>query len=169
MMALMPVMRRFLAMVITVFGAAGPAYAQAPTDTHFSVFGGSTLVSVEAARLAPDTLTVRIRRATDHSAVVPLQVEAAAAGRNLAVTANTDGTFTVSLKELKGTPPPSLDLLISHDGIREVINGKLPAPAAGTASRSAAGLLRDHKQMAWWILNVAIVLIAAIAISRRTS
>jgi hypothetical protein len=29
--------------------------------------------------------------------------------------------------------------------------------------------MRDHKQLAWWILNIAIVLIAAIAISRRMS
>jgi hypothetical protein len=165
----MPVTRQLLAIVITAFGATGLGYAQAPAAAHFSVFGRSTLVSVEAARLAPDTLTLRIRHAADHSAVVPLEVEAAAAGRNLAVTANTDGTFTVSLKDVKGTPPPRLDLLISHDGIREFMSGELAAPAAGTASGSAAGLLRDHKQLAWWILNIAIVLIAAIAISRRMS
>jgi hypothetical protein len=27
----------------------------------------------------------------------------------------------------------------------------------------------SHKQLAWWILNIVIVLIAAIAISRRMS
>lgn len=166
---MMPVMRQLVATTVTAFGAAALAYAQAPADAHFSVFGRSTLVSVEAARLAPDALTLRIRHAADHSAVVPLQVEAAAAGRDLPVTANTDGTFTVSLRDMKGTPPARLDLLISHDGIREFISGTLPAPAVGTTSGSAAGLLRDHKQMAWWILNIAIVLIAAIAISRRMS
>lgn len=168
-MSAMPVMRQLVATAITAFGAAGLACAQAPADAHFSVFGRSTLVSVEAATLAPDTLTLRIRHATDHSAVVPLEVEAAAAGRNLPVTANTDGTFTVSLQDMKGTPPARLDLLISHDGIREFMSGKLTAPAAGTSGGSAAGLLRDHKQMAWWILNIVIVLIAAIAISRRMS
>ena len=34
---------------------------------------------------------------------------------------------------------------------------------------TVAHLLGDHKQLAWWILNIAIVLIAAIAISRRLS
>ena len=171
---MMPVMRpmqvmwRLVAMAITACSAAGLACAQAPADAPFTMFGRSALVSVEAARLAPDTLTLRIRHA-DESAVVPLQVGAAAAGRNLPVTANTDGTVTVSLKDLRGTPPARLDLLISHDGIRELISGKLAAPAAGSASGTAAGLLRDHKQMAWWILNIAIVLIAAIAISRRMS
>jgi hypothetical protein len=165
---MMPVMRQLVAIAITACSAAGLACAQAPTDTHFSVFGRSALVSVEAARLAPDTLTLRIRH-TDQTAVVPLAVEAAAEGHNLPVTANTDGTVTVSLKDLRGTPPARLDLLISHDGLREFLSGKLAAPAAATASTAAAGLLRDHKQMAWWILNIAIVLIAAIAISRRMS
>ena len=162
-----PVLRQ-LAIAITACSAAGLAGAQAPTAAAFTMFGRSTLVSVEAARLAPDTLTLRVRHA-DQTAVVPLQVEATAAGRSLPVTANTDGTVTVSLKDLAGTSPATLDLLISHDGIRELISGKLAAPAAGTGSGTAAGLLRDHKQMAWWILNIAIVLIAAIAISRRMS
>ena len=166
---MMPVMRQLLAMAITACSAAGLACAQAPAEAPFTMFGRSTLVSVAAARLAPDTLTLRVRHA-DQTAVVPLQVEATAAGRNLPVTANADGTVTVSLKDLRGTPPARLDLLISHDGIRELISGKLAAPAAAGAARgTAAGLLRDHKQMAWWILNIAIVLIAAIAISRRMS
>jgi hypothetical protein len=44
--------------------------------------------------------------------------------------------------------------------------GPPPAPAPAGA---AADLLHDHKQLAWWILNITIVLIAVIAISRRMS
>jgi len=32
---------------------------------------------------------------------------------------------------------------------------------------STDSLLRDHKQVAWWILNIVIVLVAALALSRR--
>jgi hypothetical protein len=28
-------------------------------------------------------------------------------------------------------------------------------------------LWRDHKQVGWWILNIVVVLVAAIALSRR--
>ena len=52
---------------------------------------------------------------------------------------------------------------MGHDGIREIVAGKV-AVAEGV---SADGLLRDHKQVAWWILNIVIVLVAAIALSRR--
>jgi hypothetical protein len=159
--------QRLAAIAITIFTATGLAGAQAPVDARFTPYAHSALVSVEAATLAPDTLTLRIRRTPGETAVAPLQVAATAQGRNLPVTANTDGTWTVVLKDLRGKPQGELDLLISHDGIRELLTGTLTAPTAGTASTSAAGLLRDHKQMAWWILNIAIVLIAAIAISRR--
>ena len=44
------------------------------------------------------------------------------------------------------------------------------AAPAGAASSGAARLISgSHKQFFWWILNIAIVLIAAIAISRRIS
>jgi hypothetical protein len=163
------VTRRLVAILIAVSTATGLAGAQTPVDARFAPYAHSALVSVEAATLAPDSLTLRIRRTAGAAAVAPLQVAATVQGRDLPVTANTDGTWTVTLKDLRGKPPGELDLLISHDGIRELLTGTLTAPTAGTASASAAGLLRDHKQLAWWILNIAIVLIAAIAISRRMS
>jgi hypothetical protein len=58
-----------------------------------------------------------------------------------------------------------LDIVVGHDGIRELLSGKISA--ADTSATS--NILRDHKQIAWWILNIAIVLIAAIALSRRMS
>jgi hypothetical protein len=163
------VMRRLATLAITLFTATGLAGAQAPVDARFATLAHSALLSIEAATLAPGTLTLRIRRTAGETALAAVQVQAAAQGRNLPVTANTDGTWTVALKDPSGKPPGKLDLVISHDGIRELLSGTLAAPAAGTATASAAGLLRDHKQMAWWILNIAIVLIAAIAISRRMS
>ena len=52
--------------------------------------------------------------------------------------------------------------------------GGNPVSGFSTAGRiffgwGAASVLRDHKQMAWWILNITIVLIAVLAISRRMS
>jgi len=66
-----------------------------------------------------------------------------------------------------------LEVVVAHDGIREVLGGRITVAGEGSAAARHAGgtasVLRDHKQMAWWILNITIVLIAAIAISRRLS
>ena len=46
----------------------------------------------------------------------------------------------------------------------------MPLGAPGPATSGAASALSaSHKQLAWWILNIVIVLIAVIAISRRMS
>jgi len=63
-----------------------------------------------------------------------------------------------------------LEVAVTHDGIRELLSGKLPAAHAGAAAPAAGtGATGVHKQIVWWILNVLIVFVAAIAISRRTS
>ena len=59
---------------------------------------------------------------------------------------------------------------VSSAGVWLSAAPQAPAPAAPVAAtNAAAGLLGSHKQLAWWILNIAIVLIAALAISRRMS
>ena len=147
----------------------GIACAQAPADARFTPLAHSKLVSVDAAMLAPEVLTLRLRHADGQAVAAPVEIAVSAQGRNLPVTANTDGTWSVALKDLAGKPAGELDLVIGHDGIRELLSGTLAAPAAGAATTTAPGLLGSHKQLAWWILNIAIVLIAAIAISRRMS
>jgi hypothetical protein len=163
------VSRPLAAIAITLLIGMGAARAQAPADARFTPFAHSTLVSVDAARLAPDTLALRIRYTGGQPVAAPVEVAVTAQGRNLPVTANTDGTWSVALKDLDGKPAGRLDLVIGHDGIHELLSGTAAAPAAATAPATATGLLGNHKQLAWWILNIAIVLIAAIAISRRMS
>jgi hypothetical protein len=163
------VTRPLTAIAITLLTGLGVACAQAPADARFTPLAHSALVSVDAAMLAPDTLTLRIRHPGGQPVAAPVGVAVTAQGRNLPVTANTDGTWTVALKDSGGKPAARLDLVIGHDGIRELLSGTAAAPASGTATATATGLLGNHKQVAWWILNIAIVLIAAIAISRRMS
>jgi len=89
----------------------------------------------------------------------------AGGGRSVAATPEADGSWLV---------PPGADapggrttqIVVAHDGIREVLDAEEPAAAAPTPP---AGAWADHKQLAWWVLNIVIVLIAAFAISRRTS
>ncbi|GAC1451650.1 MAG: hypothetical protein PVS2B3_01010 [Steroidobacteraceae bacterium] len=164
-----PVTGVLAALAAGVLTGTAWAHAAAPATAGFVPLAHSAQLSVDAAAPAPDTLTLRIRRGTTLATPATTQVEVAAQGRSLPVTANTDGTWNVTLKELAGKPPGRLDLVVSHDGIRELLSGTPPAPLAGTAPASATGLLGHHKQLAWWILNIVIVLIAAIAISRRMS
>ena len=66
----------------------------------------------------------------------------------------------------------TLEVSVGHDGIHEVLSGRLAAAGApGPATSGAAGASGSgrQKQLAWWILNIVIVLIAVIAISRRMS
>jgi membrane-associated phospholipid phosphatase len=108
-----------------------------------------------------------------------------------------DGSWLVSRPAGTQDAGKPVEVTVGHDGIHEVLSGRLapsagaataPPPGAapaGAASSSAApsggassgaaasGAARlisgSHKQFYWWILNIAIVLIAAIAISRRMS
>ena len=86
-----------------------------------------------------------------------------------------DGSWFVLLPPAHLARGGRLDVYVLHDGIREVLSGTLPASAAASTSVSDArrgsgsGLLGAHKQLAWWVLNIVIVLIGVIAVSRRMS
>ncbi len=60
----------------------------------------------------------------------------------------------------------SLQVVVAHDGIRELLSGTItlpkPSPAAGAFS-----LLERHGYGAWWILNIVVLLLAARLIMRR--
>jgi hypothetical protein len=142
------------------------AHADSPAPA-FTPLAGSAQVSVSAAR-GNDAMTLRLTRATDHSDLPVTQLSATLDGKALPATRGTDGSWALALGA--GVAHGTLELTVAHDGIRELLTGTLGAAAApGATAGGSNELLRDHKQLLWWILNIAIVLIAAIAISRRTS
>jgi len=119
-------------------------------------------------------------------------VTVSVAGRNAPATASADGSWFAPLPTAVGAGD-TLEVVVAHDGIRELLSARFAAPGARDAGGGAAAadtsgaarsraspsgaataggvasLWRDHKQMAWWILNITVVLIATIAISRRMS
>jgi hypothetical protein len=110
-------------------------------------------------------LTLR-PRATVAGAVLSVNdLSVAIDGASVTAARQADGSWTAPRGQA-AAGGGKLEVFVTHDGIREVLSGTLPAIAAGDAAQGS-NLLRDHKQMAWWILNIGIVLIAAIAISRR--
>ena len=146
--------------------AAGPAPGFVP-------LAHSALVTVDAARHA-GTLVLRVRRTPDAAPLAGAQLQVMLDRHVLPVTAGPDGTWDASLGSLASSPDGALEITVAHDGVHEVLSGRLPAVAgavAGGRSGTAAGggLLNIHKQLAWWILNIVVVLIGVIAVSRRMS
>jgi hypothetical protein len=156
-------------MAAAALACAAAALAQTPAAS-FAPLAHSAQLSADGA-LAGDTLIVRLRHAAGAAPLTGALLSVSVDGRALPVTALADGTFVVALKDLPARSPRKLDLVVAHDGVRELLSATLPgavraAPAAEGAAQSASA---RHKQLAWWILNIAIVLIGVIAISRRMS
>jgi hypothetical protein len=160
---------------------AGEARAADSGSVPLTAVARSALVSLEADA-APAGVTLRVRRAADRTPLPATELSVSIAGRTAPATSRGDGSWFVPLAATVGAGD-GLEVVVAHDGIREVLSARFVAPgttAAGAGasgssssgtvnSRGAASLWRDHKQMAWWILNITVVLIAAIAISRRLS
>jgi hypothetical protein len=131
----------------------------------------SALMTLEAGPAAAG-LVLRLRHTADQTPVSVTDLTVSVDGRSQLAMRREDGSWFVPLSDA-ALADAQLEVVVAHDGIREVLSGRIAVPGAGTGSArnasGAASVLRDHKQMAWWILNITIVLIAAIAISRRLS
>jgi hypothetical protein len=125
----------------------------------------SALLTIDATR-SDDTLDLHIKHAGNGIPIDGQNVTVSVDGKSQPVTAASDGTFALSTKDLDGDGERQLDIVVAHDGIREILTGKVLIPKA---SSTTSDLWKDHQQMAWWILNVGVVLVAVMAFSRRSS
>jgi hypothetical protein len=131
---------------------------------------GSTIVARSAlltlsAVPADHGLSLRVARNGDHRPIVdPGSVTATLDGHSVPVTAQPGGTYLVSMRAETGGNH-SLGVVVSHDGIRELLSGTVTVPQ----QRSALEVLEGHGMFAWWVLNIAVALIAVMVISRRRS
>jgi hypothetical protein len=164
-------MKRLPAWILCgALGCAAVFAAEPAAEVPMTPVAHSAELSVEGA-VAGGALTLRVHRAN----LQPLKVTDLAVrldGRTLPVMARADGSFAAPLKELPQHAPGKLEIIIAHDGALDALDGQLPASApAAAAGAGSGGTLGSliHKQMSWWILNVVIVLIGVIAVSRRMS
>jgi hypothetical protein len=145
---------------------ASDSAAAAPTPVAHSA-----LVTLEAGP-SPAGLLLRLRHTADQTPLSVTDLRVSVAGKSQLALRRADGSWFVPLSNA-ASADDQLEVVVAHDGIREVLSGRITVPGAGSNDAHSAGaavsVLRDHKQMAWWILNITIVLIAAIAISRRLS
>jgi hypothetical protein len=127
-------------------------------------FAHSAQLIVDASE-SNDTVTLWVRHAADKKIVDTKDVAVAVAGKNQVVTHRTDGSFTIPTDDLRGKDPKPVQMIVGHDGIRELLDGQLPPPPESVTS----GLLGSHNQIWWWVINVGVLLIGVIALSRKKS
>jgi hypothetical protein len=128
----------------------------------------SALLTVDGTA-TDDSVRLSIRRTHDKSLVTggDGDISVTIDGKKEPVTHERADIFEIPINDLHGDGSADnahdVEIIVPHDGIREILSGKLTA----TQTSSGSSLLGDHKQMAWWVLNIAIVFIAATVLSRR--
>lgn len=125
----------------------------------------SALLNINAS-VVPDGLMLHILHASNQVPIDGRDVTVTVDGKNQPLTVEPEtGNFLLPTKDL-GEGERQLDITVAHDGIRELLTGKVALPKAGSLTGSWSS---SSKQMAWWVLNIGVVLIAVLAISRRSS
>jgi hypothetical protein len=137
---------------------AGPsASPNGPT-----VVARSALLTLTAVP-SDHALALQLSRISNHRLITgPGKVTATLDGHSVPLTAEPNGTYLLSTRDQNGGTQ-SLSVVVSHDGIRELLTGTVTLPH----ERSALDLLQGHGMFAWWVLNIAVVLIAVLIIARR--
>jgi hypothetical protein len=143
--------------------ASATAAEQASEPARIDV-AHSAQLTVEATE-SDDAVVLWIRHLPDRKLVGSKDVSVTINGRNQVVTQRTDGSYTVPMDDVRGKEAKTVQLIVAHDGIREVLDGRLPPPPENTSS----GLLGSHNQLAWWIVNITVLFIGVLALSRRKS
>jgi hypothetical protein len=153
------------ATALAVLALAGGAAADSTPPMAAIPVAHSALLTIDATR-TDDGVALHIKHASNQIPIDGQNVTVSVDGKEHPVVPQPEGTFLLSTKGLPGDGAHQLDIVVAHDGIREVLTGKITLPKASSA---ASDLWHDHKQMAWWVLNIAVVLIAVLAISNRSS
>ena len=150
---------------LLAFTAVAPR--SGPVEPIPAPLAHSALITLDGAAM-PGALVLRVRSNTPGTVANVSDFAVTLDGRELPTTARADGGWRVPLPAAAAGGPGKLEVKVTHDGVSEVLNAQLALAAAQPAA--ATGVLSGaHKQVVWWILNIAIVLIAALVISRRTS
>lgn len=151
--------------VITATGGVPAAgAAEAPPAAPIPV-AHSALLNITASA-APDGLVLHILHSSNQIPIDGRDVTVTIDGKNQPLTVEPEvGNFLLPTKDL-GEGERQLDITVAHDGIREILTGKVALPKASSLTGSWDS---SRKQMAWWVLNIAVVLIAVLAISKRSS
>ena len=151
-----------LALVFCSAAAEPPKPVQLAVNVP-AVIAHSALLDIEATAKA-DVLEISIRRVADKTLISADDITVAIDGKNEPVTHEKGTVYELAVNDLRGEGVKDVDVTVGHDGIREILSGKV-----SLAEPPASSLLGDHKQVAWWVLNIVIILVAVMAFSRKKS
>lgn len=153
-----------VAMAMTA-GARWASAADAPAPAPTIPVAKSADLVINASPTS-EGLELRILHAANQIPIDGRDVTATVDGKSQPLTVEKEvGTFLLPAKDL-GEGDRQLEITVAHDGIREILSGKVTIPKSST---SGAPWDSTRKQMLWWVLNIAVVLIAVLAFSKRSS
>ena len=150
-------------MVLLAASAAVPHFG--PVDPIPAPLAHSAQLTLDGVSTR-GALILRVR-GPQGSPVDPGQVTVAVDGKELPANPRADGTLYVPLPAGTTAAVVQLDVTITHDGIRELLSARLPVEAGAPAEAAQPGGSGVHSQLLWWALNIAIVFIAVLVLSRR--
>jgi len=136
-----------------------------PTAAPTIPIAHSALLTINGT-FSSSGLVLHILHAANQVPIDGRDVTVTVDGKNQPLTVQQEvGDFLLPTKDLSDGPQ-TLDITVAHDGIREILTGKVALPKSVFGS----GMLdSSHKQMLWWVLNIGIVLVAVLAFSKRSS
>ncbi len=158
---------RLLCLLPWLLAGTGACLAGAAPQAAAVEIARSSLLTLSGTT-GPGALELWVRRTAESAPLTVSEFTAAIDGKAVPATRTPEGAWSVPLGALGGGEH-RVSVTVGHDGIRELLEGKFTPLAAPAAAPGIAGLGGNHKQLLWWALNIGIVLIAAIAISRRMS
>ena len=162
------VMRGIAAISAGALLALALAQAAEPPAPPFTPLAHSALVTLEGGT-TPTGIVLRVRHSPDQTPLTVTDLTVRVDGHEQPALRRADDTWFVPLPPPERRADAALEVQLSHDGVRELLDGRIARPDAAAPGAGALAALHDHKQLWWWILNIGVVLIAAIAISRRMS
>jgi hypothetical protein len=127
-----------------------------------TIVASSALLTLTVAP-TDHALSLQVFRTSDHRLISgPGNVTATLDGHSVPLSAQPDGAYLLSTSGESGGAH-TLGVAVSHDGIRELLTGTVSLPQ----QRNLLDSIQGHGMSAWWVLNIVVVLIAVVIISRR--
>ena len=148
-----------MAMIVCAALIPVPAAASA---TSQAVQVASSAQLVLDARALPGRLMLWVSRTRNHQPVSGAGNLSVRLDGHAAKVSTQHGAYVISTSGLRGGRH-SLEVIVAHDGIRELLSGTVTLPNAPTTLET----LQKHSGWAWWILNIGVLLLAVRLISRR--
>jgi hypothetical protein len=151
--------------LVLLLAATAVAPRGAASEPVLAPLAHSTALTLEGASV-PGALILRVRPSAAGTPVSVSDLAVSIDGKEMPAAPQADGAWRIALPGHPAASEGRLDVAVTHDGIRELLTAKVALSAPNAPQSGGAGV---HNQLLWWVLNIAIVLIAALAISRRSS